>query len=106
LVSTRDTTEECVVEDDDEESLPGPAVLLERRELLQCHLKAPVAHDDDRPLRRGQRLEGGDARAEAVPHRPEPLGRERAAEVRVAKRRPQGNISGIDAQHGPRLLAT
>ena len=104
MVSTRDTTEECVVEDDDEESLSGASMLLEGRKLLQRHLEAPVAHDDHRPLRRGQRLEGGDARAEAVPHRPEPLGRERAAEVRVAERGPQGYISGIDAQHGPRVL--
>ena len=34
MVSTRDTTEECVVEDDDEEPLPGPPVLLEGREFL------------------------------------------------------------------------
>ena len=34
LKAKYDATEECVVKDDDEEALPGPAVLLERGEFL------------------------------------------------------------------------
>ena len=34
LVSTQDATEQRVVEDDDEEPLPGPSMLLERGEFL------------------------------------------------------------------------
>ena len=43
MISTQDATEQRVVEDDHEEPLSGPSMLLEGRKLLQRHLEAAVA---------------------------------------------------------------